>query len=84
MPWMPDNNNPNRSNDNNTHSLSNGKKTTSGGDAAKIAAVGMDMDIKAVEKRILSSSEHLNEILSLNAILQVRLDIFLLFCLLHY
>ena len=82
MPWMPDNN-PNRSNDNKMHSLPNGKETTSGGDADRIPTVGMDMDIKAVEKRILSSSEHLNEILSLNAILQVRL-IFSLFCLLHY
>jgi hypothetical protein len=32
---------------------------------------GTEIDIKAVETRILSSTEHLNEILSLHAILQV-------------
>jgi len=34
----------------------------------------IDIDIKAVEKRILSSTEHLNEILSLNNIVQVVRD----------
>jgi hypothetical protein len=29
------------------------------------------LDIKSMEKRILSSSQHLNEIISLNAIVQV-------------
>jgi hypothetical protein len=32
-----------------------------------------DVDIKVIERRILSSTEHLNEIMTLNAILQVML-----------
>jgi len=37
----------------------------------KSALDSATLDIKSLEKRILSSSEHLNEIISLNAIVQV-------------
>jgi len=58
MPWMPD-----------QGPLKQGKN--GGADTQFVAAISTESDIKAVEKRILSSTEHLNEILNLLALLTV-------------
>lgn len=60
MPWMPDQGPLNQGN--------NG-----GVDTQSLAAVSSESDIRAVEKRILSSTEHLNEILNLLALLTVSI-----------
>ena len=59
MPWMPDT----------MPSLPNGKELNH--QKKKKKDQDKEIDIQAVETRILSSTEHLNEILSLHAILQV-------------
>lgn len=60
MPWMPDN----------MPSLLNGKPKENAVQA-NVVALNTKSDIRAAEKRILSSTEHLNEILSLNALTAV-------------
>jgi len=57
MPWMPDK----------MPSLPNG-----GHAEQEECALTNQVDIKSTEKRILSSTEHLNEILALNALVIVR------------
>jgi hypothetical protein len=57
MPWMPDN----------VPSLPNGPTNVQ-----KNSAPTNRVDIQAIEKRILSSSEHLNEILALNVLVTVH------------
>ena len=42
-----------------------------GADTQSVTVISREPDIKAVEKRILSSTEHLNEILGLLALLTV-------------
>jgi hypothetical protein len=62
MPWMPDK----------MPSLPNGVRTTTNGNAAqRTLELKNQADVKAAEKRILSSTESLNEILSLIALLDV-------------
>jgi hypothetical protein len=63
MPWMPDT----------MPSLSNGAQMQANGNAS-LTTLELEThgDIKAAEKRILSSTESLNEILSLNALINVR------------
>jgi hypothetical protein len=60
MPWMPDK----------MPSLPNGGANTDG--TQTNIAVNNQIDIKSAEKRILSSTEHLNEILSLNVLVNVN------------
>jgi hypothetical protein len=63
MPWMPDK----------MPSLPpNGVRTTTNGNAAqRTLELKNQADVKAAEKRILSSTENLNEILSLIALVDV-------------
>jgi len=60
MPWMPDK----------MPSLPNGERTTTNGNAA--LELKNQADVKAAEKQILSSTENLNEILSLIALVDVH------------
>ena len=61
MPWMPDK----------MLSLPNGGPYENEHQATT-TALDNKVDIKAAEKRILSSTEHLNEILALNALVAVQ------------
>jgi len=61
MPWMPEN----------MPYLPNGGPHENERQATT-TALDNKVDIKAAEKRILSSTEHLNEILALNALVAVQ------------
>jgi hypothetical protein len=61
MPWMPDK----------MPYLPNGEPHENENQATS-TALNNEVDIKAAEKRILSSTEHLNEILALNALVAVK------------
>ena len=62
MPWMPDK----------MPSLANGASTSINGNTAqRITDLKSQADVKAAEKRILSSTESLNELISLIALVDV-------------